>query len=167
MNAVCYSCKKEIGFLKPRGTSTDIVRAGYDPPTGMSDTDKMCQECLSEIKKTQVKKKKDKKDVLKKDDDISFTWCLIITFIIPWALFYYAHRTKHLRIASIIIGIITAGSIIYLATPANSMTNNISSIFIIMGVVGFFGSHIFAPVIAGWWVLEWNDKIHSQSATSS
>jgi len=104
---------------------------------------------------------------MKKEDSISMIWCVILTFIIPWSLFYYAYRTKHLRIASIIIGIITAGSIIYLATPVNTTANYISRIFIIMGVIGFFGSHIFAPIIAGWWVSDWNEKIRSQPTTSS
>lgn len=61
MNTLCFSCKKEIGLFKPRGTKTDIVKAGYESPTGMSDTDRLCQECLNKIKKTQIINK-DQKD---------------------------------------------------------------------------------------------------------
>jgi len=49
----CYSCKKEIGIFKPRGTAKDILKAGYKTPDGMSEHDRLCQGCLDEIRRTQ------------------------------------------------------------------------------------------------------------------
>lgn len=51
----CYSCKKEIGFFKPRGSVDDVLKSGYRPPQDMTEPDKLCQTCLDEIKRTQIK----------------------------------------------------------------------------------------------------------------
>jgi len=163
MDQYCFLCKKKFGLIDEKFGKTMLTNSNIPIPEGFDLEDKLCYKCFKAHYKPDPTPPKD----VKKDDSISVIWCLILTFLIPWNLLYYAYRTKHFRIASIIIGIVTAGSIMYFAIPENTVAKSISVIFVIVGIIGFFGSHIYAPIIAGWWVSNWNEKIRSQPTTSS
>ena len=58
----CFSCQKKIHILSRQGDKKFIIRNGYIPNEKMAESDKLCQSCLDEIKRTQTQgKTSDKK----------------------------------------------------------------------------------------------------------
>lgn len=65
----CFSCHKKIGLLKSRGDKAIILRNGYRPPERMVEHDKLCQDCLNQIRLSQVPEiiqEPQTKDILRK-----------------------------------------------------------------------------------------------------
>jgi hypothetical protein len=147
----CYSCKKEIGFFKPRGTTEDITRAGYKPPEGMLEHDRLCQECLDEIRRTQTQGQKWGKGV-------NMAVQIILCLVIPIVAFYRIRKTqKFLAYWGIIIGI----SIAFMIIPTIIAEDDPNSMWFVLG--GFMFLYVAGWVIPLVWIINWTKEYNRNS----
>lgn len=147
----CYSCKKEIGVFKPRGMIKDILRAGYKAPDGMTQYDKLCQECLDGIKINQIQGKKTV-------ERVNVIGQLVLCFIFPLLAFWRIEKTIKFLKYYFIIASITATIII---VPMYLFPNNENT-----GML--FGIGLMLLYIALWilpmvWVYYWTKDYNKNS----
>lgn len=143
MGSVCYSCKRKIGVFQSRGSINFITSQGYKPLEGMTKKDSICQSCLNEIKRTQIRDKK----VLRIGVAGQIVLCLIPFFhyILQAYSFYRINKLRKFLVYFTIIHAAAIGMFIV------GIENKELEILFYMGIAGFVGGY-FIPVI---WVIDW------------
>jgi len=86
----CFSCQKKIHILSRQGDKKFIIRNGYIPNEKMAESDKLCQSCLDEIKRTQTQVKTSDKKISEEKRRSGFWYLLPILFgIIGGVIAYF------------------------------------------------------------------------------
>ena len=151
MVTTCYSCRKEIGMFGHRGTTMDILRAGFTPPDGMSKHDRLCQECLDQFKTTQVRGQK-------LNERVNLAGQIILCIIFPLVAFYRIRRTiDFIFYKIIIVAIGLAVAFIPLAIDKNNPIG-----------MWFLGGGLLFAYVGGWiipihWIIEWTNEYNKNS----
>lgn len=151
MGTDCFFCKKKIGLFKPRANKKQIIHAGYTLPDDMSDKDSLCQECLNEIKKTQIQGK----DLNKQFSVVGqIVLCLIPFFhyILQSYAFIRINKFRKFLVYFLIIHIPSVVMLFY-----GIYIPNFEILFYI-GIAGLIGGY-FIPVI---WVIDWTREYNKK-----
>lgn len=137
----CFSCHKKLRIFSHRGDKKDVLRAGYQPPTGISDGDKLCQNCLDQIKLTQERGKTFKKRI---SVGGQIVWC----FIFPLAAFLEIEKATKYLLYKIGMSIPTLGLAFYLITLKIDTATMIGVLLLVTWYVGGF-------IVPIYWIVRW------------
>jgi|GEM_PF-3254347 len=148
----CYSCKKEIGMFDHRGTTIDILRAGFTPPDEMSKHDRLCQECLNQFKTTQVRGQK-------LNERVNLAGQIILCIIFPLVAFWRINRLLDFLFYWVVI----IGIVIVTVVVGVILDNETDSILIDVIVYFLGGMVLLGGFLPLYWIIKWTNEYNRNS----
>lgn len=152
MGISCFSCKREIGIFKARGSSKEIIRAGYVPPTSMSEQDRLCQECLNDIRSTQTQSKKP-------HGKINVGVQIILCIVFPLLAFWRIKRLTDFILFWLIMLGITLG--MFVIAFLFYIEDNDSLMDLIIYFIG--SAYLISGILPLYWIIKWTKEYNKNS----